>query len=446
MSRVSVSDFMSAEAEARSLVGPPPKRRWERPALSTMLRVGSQRLERLLVAALTETTHYRPLAASLGEARAFSLLDFPVLTKQTLQSSMSALIRADDASSEMPRGQLFLTRTSGSTGQSCSTIRGRLGALADRAVRERLLSDANCPRQGDTFELGLRPISAYLEPARRGPNGVQWNLPVLGDDLDSRASDVYAAATLLSRPVLMHGDSKLVRLAEYCRDNAVYLNPSVVLWSYELLLSPARTFLEQTFQTRVRSIYGTAETGTIGYECELFSMHFDPDVVVVECLDEHDKPVDDPESYGRLIATSLTSDPMPIIRYDTGDLCRPLSECPCGLATPAIGGLVGRAAIRLVARDGQHFPPYRLMAHVAELGLKDYQLVQENLERIEIRHQGPALTNEVLRALHARLLTGGRDFALVDGAGLPFLRTDNGKRNVVVQHMVVNHLAGDRSG
>lgn len=135
--------------------------------------------------------------------------------------------------------------------------------------------------------------------------------------------------------------------------------------------------IEEVFHCPAVSLYGTSETGIAGWECREHRMHFELDAVVPEVVDDRGSPVA-PGETGGLLLTSLKSTVMPIIRYDTGDMAQlPARPCPCGRRGPSIGALEGRAGLVLVGRSGRTQPPYLLMSLIDELGVGDFQLVQD---------------------------------------------------------------------
>jgi phenylacetate-CoA ligase len=81
-------------------------------------------------------------------------------------------------------------------------------------------------------------------------------------------------------------------------------------------------------------MYGSAEAGTIAWECgEGAGLHVNADLVVVELLRDG-RPVP-PGTPGEVVVTNLHSWAMPVIRYAQGDLGWEVpGPCPCGRPGP----------------------------------------------------------------------------------------------------------------
>src|SRR5207253_1522693 len=91
--------------------------------------------------------------------------------------------------------------------------------------------------------------------------------------------------------------------------------------------------------------YGLTELGLVASECARGGgLHLDGDVIA-EVVDEDGEPVPDGH-IGHLVLTSLRNDPLPLIRYRTGDLAAlDRSRCGCGRATPRLVEIAGRAML-----------------------------------------------------------------------------------------------------
>ncbi len=83
--------------------------------------------------------------------------------------------------------------------------------------------------------------------------------------------------------------------------------------------------------------YGAVDVGMIGYQCPCCQggvHHALGGVVIVELVDEEDRPIREPGVTGHLVVTNLERLLMPVIRYRVGDLGRWVAgDCPCGRAS-----------------------------------------------------------------------------------------------------------------
>jgi phenylacetate-CoA ligase len=107
--------------------------------------------------------------------------------------------------------------------------------------------------------------------------------------------------------------------------------------------------LRRTWGCHVYQHYGMTETGYGGgVECDAHAgYHLRETDLLVEIVDpETDRPLPDGVS-GEVVATTLFSRAMPLIRYRTGDLARILPDyCPCGSTLRRLGKVRGRRSNR----------------------------------------------------------------------------------------------------
>jgi phenylacetate-CoA ligase len=116
----------------------------------------------------------------------------------------------------------------------------------------------------------------------------------------------------------------------------------VALVTAEMLPESLRKRFHEEFGVQVRQAYGTADVGSLGYECyEANGMHI-PDEIILELLDPATgKPVA-PGEIGEVVMT-LPSSIYPLVRFATGDLSIYTNDpCPCGRTSARLVRIVGR--------------------------------------------------------------------------------------------------------
>ncbi len=121
------------------------------------------------------------------------------------------------------------------------------------------------------------------------------------------------------------------------------LNLRVGFVAAEMLSESLRTKLEEKFAMVIRQSYGTADAGSLAYECiEKNGMHIADDKIV-EIVDPETGKQLRPGKIGEIVATTFNR-VYPLIRLGTGDLSI-LSEtpCPCGRTSPRLLKILGRA-------------------------------------------------------------------------------------------------------
>ena len=105
---------------------------------------------------------------------------------------------------------------------------------------------------------------------------------------------------------------------------------------------PLRARLQDDFGVDVYQSYGTADAGTIGYECEAKDgWHVAGDVVVEILVPGDDRPAREGEA-GQVVVTSA-NEVYPLVRFGTGDLSAwNRTPCGCGRTSPRLAGFLGR--------------------------------------------------------------------------------------------------------
>ncbi|OAR26369.1 hypothetical protein A8W25_13195 [Streptomyces sp. ERV7] len=139
---------------------------------------------------------------------------------------------------------------------------------------------------------------------------------------------------------------------------------------------------------RIFDLYGSTDTGYIGWTCEHGSMHLNTDCLKIEILDEDGRPAAEGES-GSIVLTSLWHRTLPIIRYRLGDLMSVSTErCACGRSLPVVKELLGRENTLLYRRSdtGVSPVPQGVFMEMFETisGVKRFRLVQESLDKVTV--------------------------------------------------------------
>lgn len=120
------------------------------------------------------------------------------------------------------------------------------------------------------------------------------------------------------------------------------LKLQVALVAAEMLPESLRKRFREEFGIQVRQAYGTADVGSLGYECfEAKGMHIN-DEIVMELIDPASGNQVAPGEIGEVVVT-LPDTTYPLIRFATGDLSLYTNEpCPCGRTSSRLVRIVGR--------------------------------------------------------------------------------------------------------
>lgn len=182
-----------------------------------------------------------------------------------------------------------------------------------------------------------------------------------------------------------------------------------------------RRKLEEAWGAPVYDNYGSHEVGLISFECAVQDRkHVSEDTAYVESVDVDDGTPVPAGKPGNLVVTSLHRSVPPIIRFNMRDLLvvYEREECPCGLATRKLSGFLGRsdemvklrgtnvypmACQNAVARDPRTTGEFLCVVRHDGEGLARREAMTVRVERRSTAIDGPALRDDLVRALHRDL-------------------------------------------
>jgi phenylacetate-CoA ligase len=171
-----------------------------------------------------------------------------------------------------------------------------------------------------------------------------------------------AVATIERRRIttIMGYASSLYVLARYLKrmDHPIRL-ASAFTWG-DSLFPHYRDLIEEMTNCRVTDCYGLGEGLQCASQCERHdALHEHMHGVIVEIVDRHGRPCRDGE-LGRVVVTRLEAGPMPLIRYDTGDVAAFVpGSCECRRQLRRMSRVQGRATDIVTTPGGD-----RLIVHV----------------------------------------------------------------------------------
>ena len=143
--------------------------------------------------------------------------------------------------------------------------------------------------------------------------------------------------------------------------------------------------VRECFGARAINIYGAQEIGTIAYQCPTGShLHVADEIALVEILKDDGSPAQCGRP-GRIVATSLYSYAMPMIRYDTGDLAVAGGPCACGRGLSSIAQILGRTRNVFRFADGTARWPRGINVLARHIDFVQIQIIQRDLARIEVQ-------------------------------------------------------------
>lgn len=185
--------------------------------------------------------------------------------------------------------------------------------------------------------------------------------------------------------VLIAIPSFIPKLIQFAKENGIDHTQSSVksivcigepIRDEQLQLNELGKRITSQWNVKLHSSYASTEMGAAFTECsEGQGGHLQPELLILEVIDEHDHAVGDGE-LGEVVVTTLGIEGMPLLRYRTGDLCHVhYQKCNCGRTSPRLGPIIGRKQQMIKFKGTTIFPPaiFDVLDMVAEV--KMYQVV-----------------------------------------------------------------------
>lgn len=209
----------------------------------------------------------------------------------------------------------------------------------------------------------------------------------------------------LSPTILLTYPSVAVMLAGAQRAGRIHLSLREI-WTGGEAFSPAmRRDVAEAFACPVTTSYGSSEFLCLAFECHHGHLHLNSDWAILESVDEQGRQVKPGQTGFTTLLTNLANHVQPLIRYDLGDIVKIGDQpCTCGSTLPLLE-VVGRSdeAMWLGPPGAKAVCVLPLAISSVlddEVGLCDFQLVQEGPQDISLRTglRGPVAQGIVQRA------------------------------------------------
>lgn len=249
----------------------------------------------------------------------------PVVRKSDLKRHD---LMADLRSSDIPRSDCILHRSTGTTGEPFYVVK----SVADfktilHSLYHRRKTWAGLGHGGRGIAMGNREnLVRSFERTHVKPSQILMGAQPINGKEFMRVYDAYKPEYIRAYPEV------LVYLGRYALGNG--LNPTLkaAMTGGNSLLPRDRELIEKAFDTKVSESYLSTEMELIASECEHGSKHLFSDHIVAETLEAKGAG-----RAGNAVLTNLDSRAMPFIRYETGDLISFTGKrCKCGRCLPVI--------------------------------------------------------------------------------------------------------------
>lgn len=161
--------------------------------------------------------------------------------------------------------------------------------------------------------------------------------------------------------------SFIVKLISYAQEHHIDINSTTVktaicvgenIRNTDFTLNALGKKITDNWNIKLYSTYASTEMQTAFTECaECKGGHLQPDLLIVELLDEMGKAVA-PGEPGEVTITTLGVEGMPLLRYKTGDICvYDDSPCACGRNSLRLSPVMGRKKQMLKYKGTTLYPP-----------------------------------------------------------------------------------------
>lgn len=203
---------------------------------------------------------------------------------------------------------------------------------------------------GMAYHAGLRKLGAGI--IRLGPGVPSLQLETI---LNLKPTAIVAVPSFI------------LKLIAYANEHKIDINSTSVkkaicigenIRNVDFSLNKLGKKITENWNIQLFSTYASTEMQTAFTECTAFNGgHLQPELVIVELLDENNQPVNAGEP-GEVTITTLGVEAMPLLRYKTGDICMYYDEpCNCGRNSLRLSPLLGRKKQMIKFKGTTLYPP-----------------------------------------------------------------------------------------
>jgi phenylacetate-CoA ligase len=159
-----------------------------------------------------------------------------------------------------------------------------------------------------------------------------------------------------------------------------------IMTGSEVLEDSLREQARAVLGVEISDNYGSTE-GFIAWQCPTGTYHVNAEHLVVEIVDQENRPAG-PGQMGRVLITTLENRLMPLIRYEIGDYAIASDvSCRCGRTLPVLGKVIGRGINLFRLPGDRRVSPWPLVGPLkSRPELRQFQIVQEAFDRYVVRY------------------------------------------------------------
>lgn len=203
---------------------------------------------------------------------------------------------------------------------------------------------------GIAYYSGLRKLGAGIIRLGPGVPSLQWE-----------------TIMRLKPTVIIAVPSFILKLIQFAKEYDIDINNSSVkkaicigenIRNTDCSLNILGKKITESWNIHLYSTYASTEMQTAFTECgQGCGGHLQPDLVILELLDEKNQQVP-PNVPGEVTITTLGIEGMPLLRYKTGDICMYFdSPCACGRTSRRLSPVMGRKKQMIKFKGTTLYPP-----------------------------------------------------------------------------------------
>ncbi len=271
--------------------------------------------------------HFKKNGIDLKIKHIEDLKHIPPITKNEL------ILHNDDIHSRYKFNKIFISETSGTTGQVLTFNKNEEWDSENRAAMLRCYNWHNVK----PWEYNIYMWGYDIDRKKRKKIRVMDFLQNRYRIFDYSEDSLILLLDKISDASFIHGYSSMIyELSKIFNSKKIKTYPKklkMIKGTSEKIFSHYNEEIQKAFGVKMISEYGAAESGLIAFECKYGNMHINMENVIVEEINKE------------IIVTNLASFSFPIIRYKLGDYISLLPSdkyCKCGLKHPIIEEVSGR--------------------------------------------------------------------------------------------------------
>ncbi|HTX88581.1 MAG TPA: AMP-binding protein [Bacteroidales bacterium] len=203
---------------------------------------------------------------------------------------------------------------------------------------------------GLAYFLGIRKMGAGIVRVGNGIPEFQW------DTIRRVRPNAIVAVPSFILKVIEYAEAKNIDYRSSSIRKAVCIGEP--LRNNDFSFNTLGRKITEKWPLKLYSTYASTEMGTSFTECGAGAGgHHHPELIIVEFLDDQDRPVREGEP-GEVTITTLGVEGMPLLRFKTGDICHHhTAPCACGRTTLRLGPLMGRKNQMIKFKGTTLYPP-----------------------------------------------------------------------------------------